>query len=197
MNKISILLLFLILPLGATEFRTTGLILRVVDGDTFHARLRDGRKLKIRLLGVDTPESYTTRYGYKEYLGKQASSFVRNILNKRNVVFHFQTRRNQRIQSGRYGRALAFITINGRDLGEILLQKGYASVYRKIRSARHSRYVLLEQHAKHQQLGIWNHALSRKYYRNLYQKSGDDRLILWFWKNDRRYLSNLLKQKGN
>ena len=31
-------------------------VIRVVDGDTFHCRLPNGKDKKVRLLGVDTPE---------------------------------------------------------------------------------------------------------------------------------------------
>jgi micrococcal nuclease len=38
------------------EFRLSGVVTRVVDGDTLDVRLRNGRKDRVRVLGIDTPE---------------------------------------------------------------------------------------------------------------------------------------------
>ena len=171
-------------------------VLRVYDGDTIRIRLEDGRRFKVRVLGIDTPESYRTRYGYREYLGKKVSRYVKRLLRRRRITLHIQLSRRGSFQKGRYRRLLAFVHIDGRDLGELLLRRGYAAVYRKIRSSRHYRYLRLERTARQRQLGIWNRNAARRYYRRYYRSSGNDRLILRFWKHDKAFLKRLLSEKG-
>lgn len=198
-TKISFIILTIFITAGCLHARTTmrrARVLRVYDGDTIRVSLEDGRRFKVRVLGIDTPESYRTRYGYREYLGKRVSRYVRRLLSRRRVTLHIQLSRRGSFQKGRYRRLLAFVHIDGRDLGERLLRRGYASVYRKIRSPRHYRYLQLERRARQRGLGIWNRRASRQYYRNSYRSSGNDRLILRFWRHDKVFLKRLLREKG-
>ncbi|HEX5918769.1 MAG TPA: excalibur calcium-binding domain-containing protein, partial [Nocardioides sp.] len=41
---------------GAQTYRETGNVVRVLDGDTLHVRLRGGAHVSVRMLGIDTPE---------------------------------------------------------------------------------------------------------------------------------------------
>lgn len=174
------------------QVRSAATIVRVSDGDTCTALLDDGRKLKIRLLGVDTPESYPTRYGYEEFLGKVVSRFARNMLTGRRVTLLFQADHFGRIATGKYGRSLAYLHVGEADYGTILLKRGYAMVYRKYPSSRHALYLALEDEARKKNLGIWNRLQARAYYRELYRRTKNEKLIGWFFKNDREYLRQLL-----
>ena len=40
-------------------------VVRVVDGDTFDVKFQDGSTDRIRLLGVDTPETYSSNEAYE------------------------------------------------------------------------------------------------------------------------------------
>ena len=42
---------------AAAAARTPATVTRVVDGDTLIVRLADGRRPRVRLIGIDTPES--------------------------------------------------------------------------------------------------------------------------------------------
>lgn len=78
------------------------LISYVVDGDTVDAII-DGKKTRIRLLGIDTPETVHPRKPVEKF-GKEASNFTRKTLEGKNVWLTFD---NEPIDH--YGRRLAYI----------------------------------------------------------------------------------------
>ena len=106
-------------------------ILSVYDGDgVFDAEIDMGMNLKqrkdIRLYGVDTPEMR----GEQHRAGTVVRDFVRELILGKDVVV-----KTKKDKSGKYGRLLADITISplsvtsGTDLGQILIEKGYAKPY--------------------------------------------------------------------
>ncbi len=50
-----------------------GRVVKVLDGDTIRVALKSGKIETVRFLGIDAPESYIMRYGYSEFLGREAS----------------------------------------------------------------------------------------------------------------------------
>jgi micrococcal nuclease len=77
------------------------LVTRVVDGDTFEARI-DGESEDVRLIGVDTPE--TVKPGEPvECFGPAASRFAKGLLEGRRVRLVFGVERRDP-----YGRLLAY-----------------------------------------------------------------------------------------
>ena len=84
----------------------TGVVARVIDGDTL--LLASGRR--VRLLGVDTPE---TKHPSKppEPWGEQASAFSRRLVEGRRVGLEYDRHREDR-----YGRTLAWVRIDDSSL---------------------------------------------------------------------------------
>lgn len=60
--------------------KNTATVVSVSDGDTLKVRNTEGNIETIRILGLDAPESFTTRFGYKECYGDEASNFLNNYL---------------------------------------------------------------------------------------------------------------------
>jgi len=90
-----------------------GLVTRVIDGDTFEVLIELGfgvtQKFKVRLDGIDTPETSTTK-------GKMAKEFVRDLIENKYVIIKDEG-------SEKYGRARASIQLpDGKDLTEFLLE---------------------------------------------------------------------------
>lgn len=93
-------------------------ILYVSDGDTFHALTERGEKLKIRLSDVDCPESSQT-------FGLEAKVFsVTAILGKEVIIKISDT--------DRYGRKIARVVYDDKDLSEELVRNGFAWHYKSI-----------------------------------------------------------------
>jgi len=101
---------------------------RVIDGDTFED-LDTGDRY--RLENIDTPETGSrARCGAERQLGDQATRQARTfITNARSL----DVRRTGRVD--RYDRIIAFIQIDGRDLGEMMIAEGLARPWRGRREA--------------------------------------------------------------
>lgn len=96
----------------------TGTVVRISDGDTIVVQGATGAPVKVRLYGVDTPES-------KQVFGSQASRFTAQ------QVLHKDVRIDKR-DVDRYGRVVAIVYAeNGEILNEKLVENGHAWVYEK------------------------------------------------------------------
>lgn len=91
----------------------------VVDGDTIKAPYG----VTYRLLGFDTPETYFAKCDAELELGLAAKERLEELLRTSEVTV---------IESGKrdkYGRTLAYLKADGRDVGEILIGEGLARPY--------------------------------------------------------------------
>ena len=77
-------------------------ILRVIDGDTIEVEY-ESKEEKVRLIGVDTPETVHPNKPVEPY-GKQASAFTKNLLLGESVYLKYGEERR-----GRYDRLLAYM----------------------------------------------------------------------------------------
>ncbi len=59
-------------------------VVRVVDGDTIIIS-KDGQEVRVRLIGVDTPETVHPRKKVQFY-GREASQFTKNLLKGESVI---------------------------------------------------------------------------------------------------------------
>ena len=111
----------------------TARIIRVVDGDTL-VTLAAGRRVTVRLLGIDAPE---TPGGTAECGGRAASRQLSRLAPAGSRV-RLVTDPGSGDTRDRYGRLLAFVDGPRGDLGEHQLRAGLAYVYR-FRGRRFSR----------------------------------------------------------
>jgi len=146
-----------------------GEVVKVVDGDTVWVRCENGSLYKIRILGIDTPEinhrnnpyEYYTYDGtpitnttYLKLWGYRAKEYVENKLKGKEVIVVFDRMSPKR---DRYNRYLAYIFVDGRDLGEDLIINGYARVYYS-QFELLERYLEYEKYAKEHRIGMWNYS---------------------------------------
>jgi endonuclease YncB( thermonuclease family) len=93
---------------------------RVTDGDTFVAAV-DGRQERIRVIGVDTPETVAPNRPVEPY-GKQASAFAEQYLGGATVRLAGDAEPRDR-----YGRMLAYVWLaDGTFWNALLAAEGYA-----------------------------------------------------------------------
>jgi micrococcal nuclease len=105
--------------------------LRVVDGDTIDVDIDLGFNVsytqRVRLAGIDTPESRTTDLKEKA-LGLEVKEYLKHLLeNAEDIVI--QTEKPD--SSEKYGRILGWLFINDEDtsLNEKMISEGYAWEY--------------------------------------------------------------------
>ncbi len=127
---------------------------RVVDGDTLVASI-DGADERVRMLGVDAPESVTPDRPV-ECFGPEAAARARALLPEgtriRLSADPTQGRRD------RFGRLLAEVTRPGdaRTINEQLVAEGYAEVFRGDGRGRlQPRLRAAERAALIKRLGLW------------------------------------------
>jgi endonuclease YncB( thermonuclease family) len=109
-------------PSFASEKRFKGKIDRAVDGDSFHA-IVDGKKTEIRLIGADTPEAYGPKGENQKEHATRASNFTYSLI-KKDTEFEVAFNGNST-----HGRPLAWLYVDGIELGHELVAKGYAVPY--------------------------------------------------------------------
>ncbi len=103
-------------------------ITRVVDGDTVDAEIDCGfdiiYKSRIRLYGIDTPESRTRNLDEKAR-GKLASQFIKDKIAEAKLV-KVKTKLDKK---GKFGRVLGSIIADDLDLNQTMIEKHLAVAY--------------------------------------------------------------------
>ena len=123
-------------------------VLRVVDGDTL---LIEGQR-RVRLLGVDTPETKHPKLPPQPF-GPEATQFTKRLVEGKTVHLVFDKERFDD-----YQRILAFVFIDGRSLNEELVLAGLATAETQypFRNDMKKRLIAAEKKAQAQRLGIWS-----------------------------------------
>ncbi|XVG96293.1 thermonuclease family protein [Eubacteriales bacterium KG127] len=107
---------------NASKIEGAALCERVVDGDTIVVKV-DGVKEKVRLIGVDTPESVHPNQSKNTKLGKEVSNFTKKKLEGKYVRLETDVQ-----ERDKYGRILAYVYIDNKMFNKTLLEKGYAKL---------------------------------------------------------------------
>lgn len=130
-----------------------GVVVRVIDGDTVDVDL-DGQRERVRLIGVDTPESVAPERPVQCY-GVEASDHTRSLLPVGTVV------RLERDEVGRdqYDRLLAYVYRVDDDLlvNLDLIEGGFAdAVTYGDNEALYDTFVAAESTARADGAGLWS-----------------------------------------
>ena len=104
-------------------------VTRVVDGDTIDVDLDLGfdiiYKCRVRLYGIDTPES-RTRNKDEKVRGKLAAKFLQDaISNGKNVILQTQLKDSK----GKFGRVLASVLVDGININQQMVTNHLAVRY--------------------------------------------------------------------
>ena len=108
-------------------------ILRVVDGDTVDVDIDLGfgmwlRKERVRVMGIDTPESRTSDKMEKVF-GLAAKERLTSLLGAE-AILHTQVSKKGEDMKGKFGRVLGnFVSLNGEKCAAVLIREGHAVAY--------------------------------------------------------------------
>lgn len=124
---------------------SVGVVSRVIDGDT--VVLQGGER--VRYLLVDTPESTG---GKHECFGAEARELNRSLVEGRVVRLHYGE-----ACTDRYGRLLAYVTVEGHEVNARLVEEGYACALYvpPAGESRRSEFKGLESTARRAGRGMW------------------------------------------
>lgn len=123
-------------------------MVKVTDGDTVHVLDQSRERHKIRLGGIDVPES-------NQAFGTQSKQNLAKRIAGQNVEVEF-TKEDQ------YGRSIGKILLNGTDINLTQVVEGYAWHYKKYQREQsrldQALYSMAETQARSRRIGLWRDA---------------------------------------
>jgi micrococcal nuclease len=127
-------------------------VVRVVDGDTVVV-LIDGKQTRVRLIGVDTPETMHPQKAVEAY-GKEASQFTRNLLEGESVYLEYEAGVSK---LDKYGRTLAYVyrVPDRLFINQEIIRQGYGHAYTKYPFKHLEAFRAQERAAQEAKKGLW------------------------------------------
>ncbi len=129
-------------------------VANIVDGDTIDIAIGDGKydNTRIRLLGVDTPETKSPKVD-EMYYGKQAAKYAADIALGKNVTVIIDTVSDAR---DKYNRLLAYLKLeNGEVINRLLIENGFGYADLRFQHSRLPEYAALQLQTVKRKVGLW------------------------------------------
>jgi endonuclease YncB( thermonuclease family) len=128
-----------------------GTVKSVYDGDTLLLVTRDASRLKVRLYGIDAPETPKPDKPGQPF-GEEARRALMSKVMGRRVSADV-------IETDQYRRLVAVIRYAGRDINREMVAEGMAWAYRHyLQGAYASEYIGAESRARSRREGLWRDA---------------------------------------
>lgn len=125
-------------------------VIRVVDGDTLVIEY-NGKDEKVRLIGVDTPESVHPDETRNTVFGKEVSNYSKNKLEGNEIQIEFDVQ-----ERDKYGRLLCYVYIDGQMYNKLLLKEGLAKVATYPPNIKYvDEFVEIQKQARQDGKGMW------------------------------------------
>ncbi len=146
-----LLILSLLLPADAAK-RYQAKVLSAHDGDTVRVQV-GSKELRIRLLGLDTPEIDQAPWGARARIAL-CTALGSVLCDFKNTKIRYEY---DNLKQDKYGRELAYIyNAKGELVNELLLKSGYAVVFILEPNTRYAtRLKDAEVYARKHNLAIW------------------------------------------
>lgn len=149
MKKLICILLLLLSPLSFAE-ELTGKVIKVSDGDTITVLDSNNQKYKIRLQGIDAPET-------QQAFGETSRQSLASLVYDKEVIILWDKR-------DKYARILGKVIVDGRDANYEQLKKGLAWYYKQyendLSDEDKERYSEAEAWARNYTEGLWTDSKS-------------------------------------
>lgn len=144
------LLIFYTAMSQAAPLRTvTATITKITDGDTVQAVTPEGTKLKVRLYGIDAPETPKGKIPGEPF-GNDARDYLAILVS--NMTVRLEIR-----DIDRYRRMVAILWLGERNVNQEMISAGMAEAYREyLKQPYRIPFIHTEQAAKALGKGIWS-----------------------------------------
>ena len=162
-NLIKALGTFILITISSLNFHTLksdslnlfpeNKVVNVIDGDTIDI-YQNNKVERVRLLGINTPETVDPRKGVECY-GPEASQKLKEILTDKIVKIEGDPSQDDK---DKYGRLLRYIFLNDENINEKMIKEGYAFeyTYNKHPYLYQKEFKLDQIHARKNKLGLWD-----------------------------------------
>jgi len=147
-------------------------VTKVVDGDTFEVEI-EGKKEKVRMLGIDTPEKFESSKLDKDSertgndkktikkLGELSSDYVKKLLSGKKVRLEADPIGDNK---DRYNRLLRYVYLeDGTFVNLKIVEDGYANAYTRFEISKKNEIVQAERNARENKRGLWGDIEGLKY----------------------------------
>lgn len=138
-NTMKLILILVFLFPFIISAQITGKVVDVTDGDTFKLLKNDSLQIKVRLHGVDCPET-------KQPFSSVCKKYLFDLIFGKQVFL-------KQIGIDRYGRTLAIVFLDTINVNENMLSAGMAWHFKKY--DKNPKWAELENKARDERRGLW------------------------------------------
>lgn len=126
-------------------------VTQFVDGDTLEVDM-NGRPEKIRLIGVDTPETHKPKTPVQCY-GLAAAAFTKNVIGTQQLRLVSDSLSTDR---DRYKRLLRYVYLpDGTNLNQKIIETGHGFYYPYFPFTKSDEFALAQKTAQEGSKGLW------------------------------------------
>lgn len=138
-------------------------VLRVIDGDTIVVDIH-GKEEKVRLIGVNTPESVDPRRDV-ECFGEEASKYLADLISQKGNNRVFLEIDPSQDTKDRYNRLLRYVYLeDGTFVNKEILKNGYGYEYTYDKKYKYQEeFKDAQLYAEDTELGLWGKNICIKY----------------------------------
>ena len=128
------------------------------DGDTISVDM-NGKKEKVRFIGVDTPETHKPNAPVQCY-GPAASAFTKNVIGAKKVRLEADPLSTNR---DRYDRLLRYVYLpDGTLVNERLIRDGYGFYYPYFPFKKSGQFEIAQNKARAENKGVWGNCTPKQ-----------------------------------
>jgi len=148
-SAFAVLFLLLFATADASAGRSVeGMVKAVYDGDTILLATRGDSRLKVRLYGIDAPETKKPNVPGQPFADVAKRTLMYKIMGRRVTA--------EIVDIDQYKRAVAVIRYSGRDVNREMVAEGFAWAYRQyLKGSYASEYIGAEERARSHHAGLW------------------------------------------
>lgn len=127
-------------------------VTKITDGDTFWVDDGSAKGMKIRLIGVDAPETRKTKHKEIGFYGQEAKAYLTSMIAGKEVRLESDVDPDDK-----YGRKLAYVYLeDGTFVNAELVKNGYAMVMTVPPNVKFAdTFLELQQEAREGNRGLW------------------------------------------
>jgi endonuclease YncB( thermonuclease family) len=136
--------------------KVTGTVTKVSDGDTIHLRTPEQTKLRVRLYGIDAPETPKVK-AHSGQVNKQGQPYCKESWQALAGKIMGRQVRLDILDVDKHRRMVGMIRLDERNINLEMVREGFAEAFVEyLKPPYKSEFIQAEQEAKSSRKGIWS-----------------------------------------